>query len=55
MRPFRCIPVALSYKGSEGGSKLGPIDKNGDNIACWRQSLGMLPRNFQPFRRQRTP
>ena len=25
----RCTPVALSFKGSEGGLKLGPIANNG--------------------------
>ena len=44
MGPTRCTPVALSYKGSEGGSKLGPVANNGKNIASGRQSLGMLPR-----------
>ena len=26
-------PVALGFKGSERGSKLGPVAKNGENIA----------------------
>ena len=33
MGPTRCTPVALSYKGSEGDSKLGPVANNGKNIA----------------------
>ena len=55
MGPTRCTPVALSYKGSEGGSKFGLVANNGKNIASGRQSLGMLPRNFRPCGRQRTP
>ena len=35
---------------------MGPVVKyKGDNIACGRQSLGMLPRNFRSCGRQRTP
>ena len=33
MGPTRCTSVALSYKGSEGDSKLGPVANNGKNIA----------------------
>ena len=55
MGPTSCTPVALSYKGSEGGSKLDSVAKYGKNIASERQSLGMLPRNFRPCGRQRTP
>ena len=33
MGPTKCTPVALSYKGSEGDSKLGPVANNGKNIA----------------------
>ena len=29
MGPTKCSPVALSYKGSEGDSKLGPVANNG--------------------------
>ena len=53
--PTRCTPVALSYKGSEGGSTLGPVGNNCKNIASGRQSFGMLPRTFQPFGRQGSP
>ena len=43
MRPIRCTPGPLSYKGSEGDSKLGSVANNGKNIAkfgdavseCW--------------------
>ena len=55
MGPTRCTSVALSYKGSEGDSKLGPVANNGKNIASERQSFGMLPRNFRPCGRQLTP
>ena len=55
MGPIRCIPVALSYKGSEGGSKLGPVANNGKNVVSGRQSLWILPRNFRPCGRQRIP
>ena len=55
MGPTRCTPVALSYKGSEGGSNLGPVANNDKNIASGWQSLGMLPRNSRPCGRQRTP
>ena len=55
MGPTRCTPVALSYKGSEGGSKLGPVANNGKHIASGRQSFGMLPQNFRPCGRQWTP
>ena len=27
MGPTRCTPVALSYKGTEGGLQLGPVAK----------------------------
>ena len=35
MGPTRCTPVALGFKGSVrgGGSKLGPVANNGENIA----------------------
>ena len=55
MRHTRCTPVALSYKGSEEGSKLGSVANNGKDTASGRQSLGMLPQNFRPSGRQRTP
>ena len=55
MGPTRCTPVALSYKGSEADSNLGPVANNRKNIASGRQSLGMMPRNFRPCGRQRTP
>ena len=54
MGPTRCTPVALGFKGSERGSKLGPIANNGENIASGRHSLGMRPRNLRPCGRQRT-
>ena len=53
MGHLRCIFVALDLKGSERGSKLGPVANNGEIIASWRQSLGMWPRNFRPCGRQR--
>ena len=46
MGPTRCSPVALGFKGSERGSKLGPVSNNGENIAHGRHSLGMWSRNF---------
>ena len=55
MGPTRFTPVVLSFKGSKGVSKLGPVANNGKNIASGRQSLGMLPGNFRPCGRQRTP
>ena len=55
MMPSRCNSVALSYKGTEGGSKLGPVANNGKNIASGRQSWWMLPRNFRTCGRQRSP
>ena len=33
MWPTRCTPIALSYKGSQGDSKLGSVANNGKNIA----------------------
>ena len=48
MGPTRCTPVALGFKGSEWGSKLGPVANNGENIASGRESLGMRPRNLRP-------
>ena len=48
LSPTRCTPVALGFKGSEWGSKLGPVASNSENIACGRQSLGMRPRNLRP-------
>ena len=53
MGPTRCTPVALGFKGSEWGSKLGPVANNGENIATGRQILGMRPRNLRPYGRQR--
>ena len=47
MGPTRCSPVALGFKGSERGSKLGPVANNGENIARGRQNLGMRSRNFR--------
>ena len=44
MGPTSCTPVALSYKGSEGDSSLGPVANNVENKA----SLGMRPRNLRP-------
>ena len=40
MGPTRCTPVSLSYKGSEGGSNLGPVANNVENIASGSQSWG---------------
>ena len=40
MGPTRCTPVALGFKGSEWGSKLGPVANNGENIVSGRESLG---------------
>ena len=31
MGPTRCTPVALGFKGSEWGSKLGPVANNSEN------------------------
>ena len=42
----RCTLVALGLKGSERGSKLGPVANNGENIASRRQSLGMCLGTF---------
>ena len=53
MGPSRCTPVALGFKESESGSKLGPVANNGENIASGRESLGMLPRYLRPCGRQR--
>ena len=41
MGPTRCTLVALGFKRSERGSKLGPVANNGENIASVRQSLEM--------------
>ena len=41
MGPTRCTLVALGFKGSERGSKLGPVANNGENISSGRQSLEM--------------
>ena len=49
----RCTSVALGFKGSEWGSKLGPVANNSENIASGRQSLGMRPRNLRSCGRQR--
>ena len=35
LSPTRCTPVALSYKGSEGDSKLGPVANNGKTYSQW--------------------
>ena len=48
MGPTRCTPVALGFKGSKRGSKLGPVANIDENIASGRQSLGMRPRNLRP-------
>ena len=60
MGPTRCTPVALGFKGSEWGSKLGHVANNGENIASGRESLGMRPRILRmrpriPCGRQPTP
>ena len=36
MGPTRCILVALGFKGTERGSKLGPVADNGEKIASGR-------------------
>ena len=41
MGPTRCTVVALGFKGSEMGSKLGPVANNGENKATGRQSWEM--------------
>ena len=38
MEPTRCTPVALSFMGSERGSKLGLVANNGENIASERHA-----------------
>ena len=53
MGPTVCTPVAFGFKGSERGSKLGPVANDRENIASGRQSLGMRPRNLRPCGRQR--
>ena len=55
MGPTRCTSVALGFKGSEWGSKLGPVANNGENIVSGRESLGMRPRNLRLNGRQPTP
>ena len=35
MGPTSCTSVALSYKGSEGDSKLGPVANNGKTYSQW--------------------
>ena len=52
MGPTRCSPVALGFKGSERGSKLGPVANNGENVASGRQRLGMRPLNLRPCGRE---
>ena len=46
-------PVALGFKGSERGPKLGPVANNDGNIANGRQSLVMRSRNLRPCGRER--
>ena len=41
MGSTRYTLVALGFKGSERGSKLGPVANNGEHIASGRQSLEM--------------
>ena len=48
-------PVSFGFKGSELGSKLGPVASNGENIASIKESLGMRPRILGPCGRQRNP
>ena len=55
MLSTRCTSVALSYKGSEGAHSWALQSNKGENIACGRQSLGRLPRDFRPCGRQRNP
>ena len=45
--------VALGFKGSERGSKLGLVVNNGENIASGRQSLVMRSQNLRPCGRER--
>ena len=45
--------VALDFKESERGVKVGPAANNGENIASGRQSLVMRSRNLRPCGRER--
>ena len=36
-------PIALDFKGSERGSRLGPAANNGENIASGLQSFAASP------------
>ena len=40
MGPTSCTSVALSYKGSEGDSKLGPVANNGKKYSQWEAKFG---------------
>ena len=43
MGPTRCTPVALGFKGSEWGSKLGPVANNGEvGGKVWACGLGIF-------------
>ena len=46
--PTKYNLVTLGFKGSERGSKLGPVANNCENIATLRQCLGMQSWNFRP-------
>ena len=50
MGPTRCTPVALSYKASEGDSKLGPVANNGKKYSQWEAKFGDAASEFSTLR-----
>ena len=54
MWPTMYTPLLGVLRGQKGAQIGAQQPNNDDNIACVRQSLGMLPRNFRPCGRQRT-
>ena len=48
--PTRCTSVALSYKGSEGDLKLGPVANNGKTYSQWEAKFGDAASEFSTLR-----
>ena len=55
MGPTRCTPDAMSYKGSEGDSKLGPVANNGKTYSQWEAKFGDAASEFSILREATDP
>ena len=55
MGPTRCTPVALSYKASEGDSKLGPVANNGKTYSQWEAKFRDVASEISTLREATDP